>query len=213
MADTLSLNTNISNAQNIGLASNTTGAQSTTSAAQNNKSLNSIFSNNSLNATTNDYSNDLMMANLNFSSIASGQAPQAVQTEQPQAQAQAQIQPQQEQQAPATTTFTSNATDQLTGCLADQNAPKKSNIGKLIGAIGGFFAPLAGKIVGLCKGQSAKALFNFKQLAITCPLIGAAGLGVGVLVDSYLDTKNAKKPVQQLQAPQTAQPQAQQLAA
>lgn len=203
MADTLSLNTNISNAQNIGLAGNTTGAQSTTSVAQNNKSLNSIFSNNSLNATTNDYSNDLMMSNLNFSSIASGQAPQTTQAELPQAQT----------QAPATTAFTSNATDQLTGCLADQNSPKKSNIGKLIGAIGGFLAPLAGKIVGLCKGQSAKTLFNFKQLAITCPLIGAAGLGVGVLVDSYLDTKNAKKPTQQLQTPQTAQPQAQQLAA
>lgn len=193
MADTVSLNTNIGNTQNIGLG---------TATAQNNKSLNSIFSNNSLNATTNDYSNDLMMSNLNFSSIASGQAPQNTTPIE-----QAQIQPQQEQQAPAKTALNSNPIDPLTGCLAEQNTPKKSNIGKLVGAIGGFLAPLAGKVVGLCKGQNIKTLFNLKQLAITCPLIGAAGLGVGVLVDSYLDTKNAKKPLQQLQAPQATQPQ------
>lgn len=202
MADTVSLNTNIGNTQNIGLGTTTAQNTTTTATAQNNKSLNSIFSNNSLNATTNDYSNDLMMSNLNFSSIASGQAPQNTTPIE-----QAQIQPQQEQQAPAKTALNSNPIDPLTGCLAEQNTPKKSNIGKLVGAIGGFLAPLAGKVVGLCKGQNIKTLFNLKQLAITCPLIGAAGLGVGVLVDSYLDTKNAKKPLQQLQAPQTTQPQ------
>lgn len=200
MADTVSLNTNIGNTQNIGLG--TTTAQNTTTTAQSNKSLNSIFSNNSLNATTNDYSNDLMMSNLNFSSIASGQTPQNTTPIE-----QAQIQPQQEQQAPAKTALNSNPIDPLIGCLAEQNTPKKSNIGKLVGAIGGFLAPLAGKVVGLCKGQNIKTLFNLKQLAITCPLIGAAGLGVGVLVDSYLDTKNAKKPLQQLQTPQATQPQ------
>lgn len=202
MADTVSLNTNIGNTQNIGLGTTTAQNTTTTATAQNSKSLNSIFSNNSLNTTTNDYSNDLMMSNLNFSSIASGQAPQNTTPIE-----QAQIQPQQEQQAPAKTALNSNPIDQLTGCLAEQNTPKKSNIGKLVGAIGGFLAPLAGKVVGLCKGQNIKTLFNLKQLAITCPLIGAAGLGVGVLVDSYLDTKNAKKPLQQLQAPQATQPQ------
>lgn len=202
MADTVSLNTNIGNTQNIGLGTTTAQNTTTTATAQNNKSLNSIFSNNSLNATTNDYSNDLMMSNLNFSSIASGQAPQNTTPIE-----QAQIQPQQEQQAPAKTALNSNPIDPLTGCLAEQNTPKKSNIGKLVGAICGFLAPLAGKVVGLCKGQNIKTLFNLKQLAITCPLIGAAGLGVGVLVDSYLDTKNAKKPLQQLQAPQATQPQ------
>ena len=202
MADTVSLNTNIGNTQNIGLGTTTAQNTTTTATAQSNKSLNSIFSNNSLNATTNDYSNDLMMSNLNFSSIASGQAPQNTTPIE-----QAQIQPQQEQQAPAKTALNSNQIDPLTGCLAEQNTPKKSNIGKLVGAIGGFLAPLAGKVVGLCKGQNIKTLFNLKQLAITCPLIGAAGLGVGVLVDSYLDTKNAKKPLQQLQAPQATQPQ------
>lgn len=202
MADTVSLNTNIGNTQNIGLGTTTAQNTTTTATAQSNKSINSIFSNNSLNATTNDYSNDLMMSNLNFSSIASGQAPQNTTPIE-----QAQIQPQQEQQAPAKTALNSNPIDQLTGCLAEQNTPKKSNIGKLVGAIGGFLAPLAGKVVGLCKGQNIKTLFNLKQLAITCPLIGAAGLGVGVLVDSYLDTKNAKKPLQQLQAPQATQPQ------
>lgn len=202
MADTVSLNTNIGNTQNIGLGTTTAQNTTTTATAQNNKSLNSIFSNNSLNTTTNDYSNDLMMSNLNFSSIASGQTPQNTTPIE-----QAQIQPQQEQQAPAKTALNSNPIDPLTGCLAEQNTPKKSNIGKLIGAIGGFLAPLAGKVVGLCKGQNIKTLFNLKQLAITCPLIGAAGLGVGVLVDSYLDTKNAKKPLQQLQAPQATQPQ------
>ena len=199
MADTVSLNTNIGNTQNIGLGTTTAQNTTTTATAQSNKSLNSIFSNNSLNATTNDYSNDLMMSNLNFSSIASGQAPQNTTPIE-----QAQIQPQQEQQAPAKTALNSNPIDPLTGCLAEQNTPKKSNIGKLVGAI---LAPLAGKVVGLCKGQNIKTLFNLKQLAITCPLIGAAGLGVGVLVDSYLDTKNAKKPLQQLQAPQATQPQ------
>lgn len=202
MADTVSLNTNIGNTQNIGLGTTTAQNTTTTATAQSNKSLNSIFSNNSLNATTNDYSNDLMMSNLNFSSIASGQAPQNTTPIE-----QAQIQPQQEQQAPAKTALNSNPIDPLTGCLAEQNTPKKSNIGKLVGAIGGFLAPFAGKVVGLCKGQNIKTLFNLKQLAITCPLIGAAGLGVGVLVDSYLDTKNAKKPLQQLQAPQATQPQ------
>ena len=120
MADTVSLNTNIGNTQNIGLGTTTAQNTTTTATAQSNKSLNSIFSNNSLNATTNDYSNDLMMSNLNFSSIASGQAPQNTTPIE-----QAQIQPQQEQQAPAKTALNSNPIDPLTGCLAEQNTPKK----------------------------------------------------------------------------------------
>lgn len=200
MADAISLNPNINNAQNIDLG--TVGTQNTTTPVQNNKSQNSIFANSSLNATTNDYSNDLMMANLNFSSIPTGQTQQTNQTTEQNQSAQA---PQQTQQNITTPQFTSNgqATDALTGCLADKNANKKSNIGKLLGGIAGFLAPLAGKVIGLCKGQSVKALFDLKQLAITCPLIGAAGFGVGVLVDSYLDTKNAKQPQQP--APSQAQ--------
>lgn len=202
MADAISLNPNINNAQNIDLG--TAGAQNTTAPVQNNKSQNSIFANSSLNATTNDYSNDLMMANLNFSSIPTEQTQQA--TNQSTLQSQT---PQSTQQSLTSPQFTSNgqATDALTGCLADKNTNKKSNIGKMIGGIGGFFAPIAGKIYGLCKGQSVKALFDFKQLAITCPLIGAAGLGIGVLVDSYLDTQNVKK------ASQPTPSQAQQLVA
>ena len=165
-----------------------------------------------------DYSDDIMMSNLDFSNPANlqpittqqtGAAPLPLtrQTQQP-------------------TSFTSNPAGQtpetsseLDGYLVQQdkniaytengNSYKKSNSGKVLGAIAGFFAPLAGKVIDLFKGGSIKNLFKLKQLAIVCPAIALAGLGVGALVDGFTNSKkaqaadaNASQPQAQTQQPQ-----------
>lgn len=56
----------------------------------------------------------------------------------------------------------------------------------------GFLAPMAGKIVQLCKGGKFSELFKFKQLAIACPAVAVAGFGIGYLIDSYINSQRAK---------------------
>ena len=43
------------------------------------------------------------------------------------------------------------------------------------------------------KGGKISELFKFKQLAIVCPALALAGVGIGALVDGFINTKNAQK--------------------
>lgn len=163
----------------------------------NSNSKASIFTNyNSI--PTNDYSNDLLMNGINFSQLASA-LPVQQQAANPQAQPQQTIQAQQ--------SFGSNpqVTEQQPQVNDTQTAePKKSNWGKIAGAISGFLAPIAPKVVKLFKGGKFADLFKSKELLVSCPIFGVVGLGVGMLLDSCFSSRKV-----QAQNSQTSQQQQQ----
>ena len=67
-----------------------------------------------------------------------------------------------------------------------QNKP--SNSGKAICTTLGFLAPVGERVAaGIKSGGIMKAL-NWKQLAVTCPIIGLAGFGVGFVIDKIMDS-------------------------
>lgn len=69
---------------------------------------------------------------------------------------------------------------------------KYRNAGTLIG----FLAPIASDAMNLFKGKSFIRAFNWKQLAITSPLVALAGFGIGAFIDSCLRANKAKEVVQ-----------------
>lgn len=72
------------------------------------------------------------------------------------------------------------------------NTYVKTNAYKKSGAVLGLLAPVAGKFVQLFKGGKFSELFKMKQIAIACPVVGLAGLAVGSLIDSYVNSQRAK---------------------
>ncbi len=62
----------------------------------------------------------------------------------------------------------------------------KTNIGKKLLTVTGALAPVAYSALKAVSGAS-KA-FNLKQLAIKCPVLAIAGLGVGALIDSIINS-------------------------
>lgn len=142
-----------------------------------------LFAPNSMTSAGSDYSNDVMMASMDFTKLATA----AIQQTAAQAQSNnptGQVQnPQQ--------TFEAN--QQQDTSIADGQEPKDSNIAKILCATGGFLAPLAGKLYSWAKGANPANLFKFKQLAITCPILGVAGLGVGMLLDACIDVTRQTK--------------------
>lgn len=72
------------------------------------------------------------------------------------------------------------------------NYYRTTDAAKKTGLVLGFLAPMAGKIIELCKGGNFKELFKFKQLAIACPLIATAGFAVGSMIDGYVNSQRAK---------------------
>ncbi len=181
------------------------------------------------NLLTTDYSDDIMMSNIDFSNPSSWQP--ATQQTSPAAQTAPATQqpatvPTQAQQAQVPA-FTSNpqtnapsseldnylvAQDNNHAVTENGNTYKKSNNGKIIGTIGGFLAPIGSKLISLFKGGNIKNLFKFKQLAIVCPALALAGFGIGALVDGFFNAKKAQAAdsLAQQQPPaaqQVAQPQ------
>ena len=74
----------------------------------------------------------------------------------------------------------------------DENKKNNSsNIAKILCAIGGFLAPIGEKLIKWAKGENPKELFKYKPLAITCAVLGVAGLGIGMLLDACIDAKKA----------------------
>jgi len=85
-----------------------------------------------------------------------------------------------------------NAGDKNLEITENGNPYIKTNTGKKAGAALGFLAPVTGKLVQLFKGGKFSELFKFKQIAIACPAIALAGLGIGALIDGYVNTQRAK---------------------
>ena len=145
-----------------------------------------LFSPNPMSNSGCDYSNDAMMANIDFEKLATA----AIQKSVGLAQNNNNDSIQQVQNTP--TNFGTN-TPQGDTSLADEQEPKGSNIAKILCATGGFLAPLAGKAFSWAKGANPKTLFNLKQLSVTCPILGVAGLGVGMLLDACIDATKASR--------------------
>ena len=136
---------------------------------------------------TNDYSNDILMGGINFSQLASAL---------PVAAASGNVQTQ--QQVSSQQSFGNNP--QVPGTQEDE--PKKSNLGKILGAIVGVLAPIAPKVVKLFKGGKFTELFKRKELLVSCPIFGVVGLGIGMLLDSCFKSNKIKNETQTSQQQQ-----------
>jgi len=102
----------------------------------------------------------------------------------------------------------------------DTKTSANSSIGKTAGAAIGCSLPLAENLLtGIKSGKFLKGI-NWKQLAVTCPVVGLAGLGIGYVVDKLINQFKQKqgtqtlagtsdsKQTQQIQQQQTTLPQA-----
>lgn len=83
-------------------------------------------------------------------------------------------------------------TDSNTAQTEKGNSYTKTDAFKKSGVVLGLLAPVAGKLIQLCKGGKFSELFKFKQIAIACPVVGLAGLAIGSLIDSYVNSQRAK---------------------
>ena len=158
--------------------------------------------------SVNNYANDFMMQNLDFNAMAAGiypngQIPQVPAQNQPQTQTIVPNQPAQQQAVP---TFSGNDnvnTSELDNCLTqrDQNLVQTENGNTYrktytltkTGAAVGLAAPVAVKGFELFKAGALKNIFKSKSLLVSCPLVAAAGLGIGWLLDGFINSKRARK--------------------
>ncbi len=198
MVDQVALNTNIG--LNSSLPDLSMGNQNILSKQQN-----SIFD---MKTSANDYENDFMMSglfaptNANTTNMTNPILPQqqtgSAALNSPvtsfQGSEQAKLQPLQNTVEPAKET--EYAQNSALPKISDVPV-KNSNVAKTAGGILGFLAPIAGCAVDLFKGVPAAKAFNLKQLAVTCPLVALAGLGIGMFVDGFINTKQAQKAAQQ----------------
>ena len=158
--------------------------------------------------SVNNYANDFMMQNLDFNAMAAGiypngQIPQVPAQNQPQTQTIVPNQPAQQQAVP---TFSGNDnvnTSELDNCLTQRdqnlvqtengNTYRKKKKKKKTGAAVGLAAPVAVKGFELFKAGALKNIFKSKSLLVSCPLVAAAGLGIGWLLDGFINSKRAQK--------------------
>ena len=214
MTNGVGLNTSLLNGINF------TGGNNFNMAATNTNntasSANSLF--NPVQSTTNLYSDDFMMSGFDFDSLSyDAQSGTIVRSAQPQNRQVPQLQNNVQQNNAGTLNFESLPQDiQQPGNLpAEQNLSeldnylvknetnqqnKPSNSGKAICTTLGFLAPVGERVAaGIKSGGIMKAL-NWKQLAVTCPIIGLAGFGVGFVIDKIMDSFKNKNTAN---APQT----------
>ena len=186
----------------VGLNTASTNMNMPLARLNNNSSLNpaSIFSTNGTSPMGNNYQNDIMMKNLNFGALAQSMGQNSTQNASgtPQnSQIQSSAQNQQTSFGKTEDETKKAMTEYLKQNQSVQNSSSQTNkssyIGKLLGFVGGLLAPLAGKAVKLLQGGSFKDLFKLKELAVSCPILGVVGLGVGMLVDSCIDANKENK--------------------
>lgn len=188
----------------------------------NNSTNNSLFD--APNPSVNDYSSDFMMQNLDFNAMAAGVSPQANngqvlqvpvqnQPQVPQTPVTAQNQPAAPQTNPSFNGNNNVNTSELDNCLTQRdpniaqtengNPYRKTYTLTKTGAVAGLAAPVAVKGFELFKAGTLKNIFKSKSLLVSCPLVAAAGLGIGWLLDGFINSKRAQK------ADGTVQPQPQ----
>ena len=222
MSDSLSVNTNFQNGFNFPLGNNFNfTSNSSNPLASGTKNNNSLFG---PLQSSNTYSNDFMMSGFDFNSLSYDAKTGTIFQQKPVQDNKVQASVNQKNNAgvlnflseplqqTGTSSLTGNVSSQepnfseLNNYLTKQeNAqqPTPSNIGKIAGAAVGFSAPIAERVVaGLKNGSVIKAL-NWKQLAVTCPIIALAGYGVGFLADKIINSVKGVKP--QVQTTDTQQ--------
>ena len=161
MVSQVGLNTSVSSALPA-LYSNNTGLNQNASLFSNYNPM-----------STNNYSDDIFMSNMDFSQFAGGVS-------------------QNPQQASGQISFQGNPAAEN----PQDSEPKKSNTFKILGAITGAVAPLVPKVIDLFKGGSFTKLFKSKALLSSCGIFGVVGLGAGMLLDSCFSSRKAQSPEQ-----------------
>ena len=177
-----------------------------------NNNTNSLF--NASTPSVNDYSGDFMMQNLDFNAMAAGVSPQTNNGQIPQMPVQNQPQvpqtpvtAQNQPTAPQTSSsFNGNNnvnTSELDNCLTQRdpnivqtengNSYRKTYALTKAGAVVGLAAPVTAKAFELFKAGNIKNIFKSKSLLVSCPLVAAAGLGIGWLLDGFINSKRAQK--------------------
>lgn len=227
MSDSLSVNTNFQNGFNVPLGNNfnfTSNSSNPLSlGAKNNNSLFGPLQ------SSNTYSNDFMMSGFDFNSLSYDSKTGTIFQQKPVQDNKVQT-PSNQNNNLGGLNFSSAPLQQagnnslMGGGLSAQEPnfselnnyltkqenvkqPTPSNIGKIAGATIGFSAPIAERVVaGLKNGSVLKAL-NWKQLAVTCPIIALAGYGIGVLADKVINSFRGVKPQAQANNVETAQQQ------
>ncbi len=184
-----------------------------------NTASNSLFSTSS----SSNFSDDIMMSGIDFNSLSYDPNSQSiVKTVTPQQQV-AQTVPAQQTQAQQTPQIGQNNNAQNISMLgSDQPQQQNVNLSELDnylvkkdengqdngiswktgGAIVGGLAPLADKLLSAIKNPSVLKSINWKQMAVTCPIIALAGFGIGSLLSNVF----GKKTEQPQQVAQTQQP-------
>lgn len=224
MTDTVDLNTNLSDSTalyntgnlapaSVNVPSGTTGSvfnSDPLSLFSQNKSTgfgsSSIFPGNG----SSNFQDDILMSGFDFDSLVYDPNTQTImrdKTQQAQNQIQAQGQTAQTAVAQGQSGIqnangnTPNFSELDNYLIKDTNTntPANSNIGKAAGAAIGCSLPLAENLLtGIKSGKFLKGL-NWKQLAVTCPVVGLAGFGIGYVVDKLIN-QFKQKPETQLSA-------------
>lgn len=186
-----------------------------------NTASNSLFSTSS----SSNFSDDIMMSGIDFNSLSYDPNSQSiVKTVNPQQQQVAQTVPPQQAQTQQTPQIGQNNNAQNISMLGsdqpqqpnvnlseldnylvkkDENQQDKGISWKTGGAIVGGLAPLADKLLSAIKNPSVLKSINWKQMAVTCPIIALAGFGIGSLLSNVFG-KKTEQPQQVAQTQQSA---------
>lgn len=233
MTDAVNLNTNVAATTQVPAATNTTSI----SNPVNNNSIwsgsdpfnlglntnsNSVFS--SPLQSNSNFQDDIMMSGLDFNSLSYDPNTQSIVKTVPQQQAQnipQQAVPATQQNNEAQNISMQGATQpqqqtpnlsELDNYLVPKDQTQNSNgiSWKAGGAIIGALTPLAEKLISAIKNPSVLKAINWKQMAVTCPIIGLAGFGIGSLLSNIFGKNNTQAQQQVAQAPQQSVVQEQQ---
>ena len=226
MTDAVNLNTNVAATTQIPAATTT---QVSNPVANNSiwagsdpfglNNTNSVFS--SPFQSNSNFQDDIMMSGMDFNSLSYDPNTQSIVKTAPQQQAQSVPQ----QTAPRAVPTQNNGAQDISMQGAQQQpnlseldnylVPKDQNKNssgiswKAGGAIIGALTPLADKLISAIKNPSVLKAINFKQIALTCPINGLAGFGIGSLLSNIFSKNNTPAPQQVAQTPQQPTPQEQ----
>jgi len=207
MTNQVSLNTSLLNGNNYSFGNNFNAGQTLGTPSGTGSSLFSPLQSN------NFYNDDFMMSGFDFNSLSYDPQSGSIFQQKPAQNQQAQVVLPQQNNAGLQNFTSAPQLDTAPAQLAQNTAGKPNlseldnylvknetakpqtptNTCKIAGTALGFLAPVAERVIsGLKSGSVVKAL-NLKQLAVTCPIIGLAGFGIGYLADGIINSIRGNK--------------------
>ena len=147
-----------------------------------NNNLNNYSQNNSIFNTENNYDNDFMKSTFDFDGYLQNFSSNPAITDDVSNSSPVVQNPSEQTVSASTQTMTENT---------PESDKPKSDLGKIVGFSAGLLAPIAPKIPELFKGKSFSEILKVSSsLKYSCPLLAFAGLGVGMLIDNCINSKN-----------------------